>query len=75
MTRVWEGSHAGADQVGVNSGRGGGVLTSTGYAPRVVSTTTSTRARGWRTYDPELFGLIDGVFRQPKFRYARYDKR
>jgi len=26
-------------------------------------------------YDPELFGLIDEVFRQSKFRYVRYDRR
>ncbi len=25
--------------------------------------------------DPELFGLIDGVFKQNKWRYVRYDKR
>jgi alpha-glucosidase len=26
-------------------------------------------------YDPDLFGLIDDVFRQSKYRYVRYDKR
>ena len=26
-------------------------------------------------YDPELFKLIDGVFKQSKWRYVRYDKR
>ena len=26
-------------------------------------------------YDPELFALIDEVFKQSKFRYVRYDKR
>jgi hypothetical protein len=26
-------------------------------------------------YDPELFHLIDDVFKQSKFRYVRYDKR
>jgi alpha-glucosidase len=26
-------------------------------------------------YDPELFELIDGVFKQSPFRYVRYDKR
>lgn len=28
-----------------------------------------------RKYDPELFALIDEVFRQSKFRYVRYDAR
>ena len=26
-------------------------------------------------YDPDLFGLIDDVFRMSKYRYVRYDKR
>lgn len=26
-------------------------------------------------YDPDLFGLIDDVFRQSEYRYVRYDKR
>ena len=28
-----------------------------------------------RAYDPELFSLIDGVFRQTPWRYVRYDRR
>ncbi len=28
-----------------------------------------------KKYDPEFFELIDGVFKQSKFRYIRYDKR
>ncbi len=28
-----------------------------------------------KEYDPELFALIDEVFKQPKYRYVRYDKR
>jgi hypothetical protein len=28
-----------------------------------------------RKYDPDLFALVDEVYRQSKFRYVRYDKR
>jgi predicted metalloprotease with PDZ domain len=28
-----------------------------------------------REYDPDLFALVDEVYRQSKFRYVRYDKR
>ena len=34
----------------------------------------NTRER-LKKYDPEFFDLIDGVFKQSKFRYVRYDKR
>jgi hypothetical protein len=26
-------------------------------------------------YDPDLFALVDEVYKQSKFRYIRYDKR
>jgi alpha-glucosidase len=28
-----------------------------------------------RAYDPDLFALVDEVYRQSKFRYVRYDRR
>ncbi len=28
-----------------------------------------------KDYDPDLFALVDGVYKQSKFRYVRYDKR
>jgi alpha-glucosidase len=28
-----------------------------------------------RKYDPELFALVDGVYKQSRFRYVRYDRR
>ena len=28
-----------------------------------------------KEYDPELFALVDEVYKQSKFRYVRYDKR
>jgi len=28
-----------------------------------------------KKYDPDLFSLVDEVYRQSKFRYVRYDQR
>jgi alpha-glucosidase len=28
-----------------------------------------------KEYDPDLFALVDEVYKQSKFRYVRYDKR
>lgn len=28
-----------------------------------------------KKYDPDLFALVDEVYKQSKFRYVRYDKR
>jgi alpha-glucosidase len=42
--------------------------------PNAVHNDVNTRAK-LVVYDPDLFALIDDVFRQSKFRYVRYDKR
>jgi hypothetical protein len=28
-----------------------------------------------RKYDPDLFALVDEVYKQSRFRYVRYDRR
>jgi alpha-glucosidase len=42
--------------------------------PNAVHNDINTREK-LAKYDPDLFALIDDVFRQSKFRYVRYDKR
>jgi hypothetical protein len=42
--------------------------------PNAVHNDVNTREK-LAKYDPDLFALIDDVFRQSKYRYVRYDKR
>jgi hypothetical protein len=43
-------------------------------APSTLRFGANTREK-LKEYDPDLFALVDEVYKQSKFRYVRYDKR
>ncbi len=55
-----------------NTGRRGPRLISVHAAPQFRARNTREKLK---EYDPDLFALVDEVYKQSKFRYVRYDKR